>query len=400
VEFAVREKADAVLIAGDLVESSTAYYEAFGPLIEGFRKLQEKGIDIFAVAGNHDSGAFEKIAAEVEGMERVHFVGRRGVWERVPLIRDGAERMCVDGWSFPAPRHLLNPVDHYNLPRPDANPVIGLLHTDLNVAYSPYAPTSSESLLRCPPDFWLLGHVHKPQFIQAANERGFLHPGSPQAMDFGETGAHGVWVLDTSAEALEPKFSQLSTVRFEESIRVKIEDADEADQIEQKLLACGRSKIDDLPASELHELRCVVHRCALAGEFSQPQVISGLSSRLPELVAPRHGEISICFDGRLRDETSLPLDIEALERRGGALGELASRFRQLRSEEWREAAWFLEIHEEVVQAYRGCLIEGDGDAGERNLTPGRTAPPDEGQTHEWLVAQAKQLLVAARDKLA
>jgi exonuclease SbcD len=81
VDMALRDKVDAVLIAGDLVESSTAYYEAMGPLIEGFRKLQESGIDVFAVAGNHDASAFEKIAQEVEDMEKVHFIGRRGNWE-------------------------------------------------------------------------------------------------------------------------------------------------------------------------------------------------------------------------------------------------------------------------------------------------------------------------------
>ena len=243
VDLAIKEGCDAVLIAGDLVESTTAYYEALGPLIDGFKKLQDSGVDVFAVAGNHDASAFEKIAQEVEGMEKVHFMGRRGIWERVPLIKDGSARLWVDGWSFPSSRHLSNPVDDYSLERPGAGPVIGLLHGDLDVSSSPYAPLSSKSLRNRPPNFWLLGHVHKPGLSQFANQANILYPGSPQAMDFGETGPHGVWLLDTDAPKLLPVQWQISTVRYEDSIRLDLSQTDQADDIERKLLGLSRAQI-------------------------------------------------------------------------------------------------------------------------------------------------------------
>jgi DNA repair exonuclease SbcCD nuclease subunit len=61
VNIAIREGFDAVLIAGDLVKSSPAYCEAMGPLIDGFVSLKDVGIEVFAVAGNHDASAFEKM---------------------------------------------------------------------------------------------------------------------------------------------------------------------------------------------------------------------------------------------------------------------------------------------------------------------------------------------------
>lgn len=397
VDMAVREKVDAVLIAGDLVESSTAYYEAMGPLIEGFRKLQESGIDVFAVAGNHDASAFEKIAQEVEDMEKVHFIGRRGNWERVPLIKDGSERLWVDGWSFPSSRHLSNPVDDYAFTRPGPGPVIGLLHGDLDVSASPYAPLSSISLRGRTPDFWLLGHVHKPGLLRTANQANILYPGSPQAMDFGETGPHGIWLLDTDVTGLVPVQWQISSVRYEDSIRLDLSQTNQADDIERKLLGLCRGQIDGLSIQERHELRCVVHRCSLLGEFDQPEVISTLTKNLPEFASPVYDGIHIRYEGSLRDLTTLPLDLQALEQRGGALGQLASRFTQLGSNEWRKADWFENIHTEVLAAYRACPLEGDDEPREGQSVRDGVGPPDMEQTREWLLVQTKKLLVAARE---
>lgn len=398
VDMAIREGVDAVLIAGDLVESSTAYYEAMGPLIDGFVRLKDAGIEVFAVAGNHDASAFEKIASEVESMESVHFVGRRGVWERVPLLRDGYERLWVDGWSFPSSRYATNPVEDYAFNTIGGLPVIGLLHADLDVKDSPYAPTSTNSLRGRPPHFWLLGHIHKPRLSQADGMANILYPGSPQAMDFGETGAHGVWLLDTDAPGLMPVQWQISTVRYEDSLRLDLSESDQIDDIERDLLRLSRGQLEGFPAEEMQELRCMIHRCTVGGEFSQPETIAGLATRLPEFVTPAHEGIHIRFQGGLRDLTTIPLDLGALEQRGGALGELASRYRQLFSNQWSEETWFAEIHSQVLAAYRACPLDGDGEQGERVSAQGRGEPPEKEQTRDWLVAQTKRLLVAAREE--
>ena len=330
-------------------------------------------------------------------MEKVHFIGRRGNWERVPLIKDGSERLWVDGWSFPSSRHLSSPVDDYAFTRPGPGPVIGLLHGDLDVSGSPYAPLSSISLRGRPLDFWLLGHVHKPGLSRTANQANILYPGSPQAMDFGETGPHGVWLLDTDVTGLVPVQWQISTVRYEDSIRLDLSQSNQADDIERNLLGLCRDQIDGLSIQERHELRCVVHRCSLLGEFEQPEVISTLARNLPEFSPPVYDEVHIRYEGSLRDLTTLPLDLQALEQRGGALGQLASRFTQLGSNEWREADWFDDIHTEVLAAYRACPLEGDDEPREGQSVRDRVGQPDREQTREWLLVQTKKLLVAARE---
>jgi len=388
VEFAVREEVEAVLIAGDLVESTTAYYEALGPLVDGFKKLVDAGIDVFAVGGNHDALAFERIAAEVEGMGGVHFVGRRGAWERSALVRDGAERLFVDGWSFPAQRFPTNPGDSYPFAPGGGVPAIGLLHTDLDVAGSAYAPTSSHSLRGLPPRFWLLGHIHKPGLSTAEGLANILYPGSPQAMDFGETGPHGVWLLDAEDPGWVPVLWQVSTVRYEDSLCLTLSSGDEKEEIEAEILQASRRQLDALPVHARHALCCVVHRCAVDGEYAAPQVIREIEARLPELAPPTHEGVHICYQGVLRDRTRMPLDPGVLVHRGGALGELARRFQEMESGAWREAAWFADIHAHVLAAHRACPLEGGGE------------PPEEQETRDWLATQAKRLLVAAREGVA
>ena len=54
-------------LAGDLVERDNALFEAYGPLATGVRRLVERGIVVAAVAGNHDTMALPRLAAEIDG---------------------------------------------------------------------------------------------------------------------------------------------------------------------------------------------------------------------------------------------------------------------------------------------------------------------------------------------
>ena len=62
VDFAIEHHLDAVLFAGDVVESTNARFEAMLPLEENVRRLLEKGIEVIAVAGNHDVEALPRLA--------------------------------------------------------------------------------------------------------------------------------------------------------------------------------------------------------------------------------------------------------------------------------------------------------------------------------------------------
>ncbi len=89
--LAEKESADAVLIAGDIYDSTTPANESYN-LLSGFlTDLAGRGIKVYAVAGNHDSA--DKISYGSELFRRcgVHIVGSyTGTLERQTLVgRDG-----------------------------------------------------------------------------------------------------------------------------------------------------------------------------------------------------------------------------------------------------------------------------------------------------------------------
>jgi DNA repair exonuclease SbcCD nuclease subunit len=101
VERALSLEVDAVLLAGDVVEQNDDFYEAYGDLAEGVKRLTRAGIPVFGVAGNHDVRVLPRLA---DAIPEFQLLGRGGVWEEAVIEgRDGSS-MRILGWSFPSER--------------------------------------------------------------------------------------------------------------------------------------------------------------------------------------------------------------------------------------------------------------------------------------------------------
>lgn len=235
VELTQRERPDLLAISGDIVDERNKYFEAIGPVEDGLRELAEAGIPVVAVAGNHDWDVLPGIARKHP--EFVIFLGANQQWQRYTLTQDDRPLLHVDGWSFGARSVPEDPLATYRGERPGDAPVLGLVHVDLGATDRRYAPTTIANLQRAPVDAWLIGHIHAPRLIERDATPPVLYPGSPFAMDAGESGAHGVWMLE-----LEPgkpasyRFLPIAPVRFD-SIEIDIagheHESDVADQIER-----------------------------------------------------------------------------------------------------------------------------------------------------------------------
>jgi len=232
VDLAVSERVDVVALSGDVVDQANRYYEAIGPLEAGIRRLEAEGIVTVAVAGNHDHDVLPRLAESL-APESFRLLGRGGRWERT-TIRLGDEVLHVDGWSFPAREYAESPLVTYDLSPADHGFVLGLLHADLDQPRSSYAPVTLAELRARPVHFWLLGHIHAPRAEEAPGQAAVLYPGSPQAMDPGERGEHGVWILDVGpGGAVSRCMVPLSTVQYEtvEVDLTGIEEPHRADQL-------------------------------------------------------------------------------------------------------------------------------------------------------------------------
>ena len=238
VDFAVQQQLDAVLFAGDVVESTNARLEAMLPLEESVGRLRDAGIEVIAVAGNHDVEALPRLAALTDGFT---LLGAGGRWEARTISKDGSPVAQVVGWSF-GDRHVReSPVAELlrqplQTPAPPV-PRIGLLHADLDASGGHYAPVRRAELDDTGYDAWLLGHIHKPSLSTSTGARPCGYLGSLVGLDPSETGPHGPWLLTVSGDGgIDLKQIPLAPLRWEH-LAVSVEGLEHVEDVPDRLLS-------------------------------------------------------------------------------------------------------------------------------------------------------------------
>jgi len=390
VELAIGDGVDLLLLTGDVTDQDNRFWEAVGPLERGLDQLHQAGVDVYAVAGNHDHQTLPRLAKTV-GTEKLRLLGEGGQWQRRTIERDGRARLTLDGWSFPAEHVDRSPLIDY-APSADAPaPVLGMVHGDLDVTGSRYAPLASAELHAAKVDGWLLGHIHQPSLDAAPGRPFVLYPGSPQALDPGEPGAHGAWRIDvTEGRVGEPRFVPLSTVRYE-ALEISLEGVDERDEFDRAVYQRIREAAEPLVAASGERLACLSLRARLVGR-------TALCAALPKLVAPlREGLADLQVGSALLDlervtlEASPRIEMEPLRRDDrSALGELARLIGQLESDSPDEptAALIRRTQRRITEA-----------RGERAFAGLPHEPADEATARDYLLEQARLLLGALHEQL-
>jgi DNA repair protein SbcD/Mre11 len=331
VEYAIDQRLDAVTLGGDIVDADNRYYEAYGPLEQGIRRLSEHGIGVIAVSGNHDVETFPSLSKSLED-EGFILLGKGGTWERHTLEKDGRPALYIDGWSFPTERVHQDPVTSYDLPPPKDAPAVGLLHGDLDQPQSIYAPLNRQRLHNTAVSAWLLGHIHKPQWIDSGTGAKILYPGSPQGLDPGEPGLHGAWVLTFTHEGLqEHRFVPLASAIYEKK-DIDLEGATDANQVRSRIVEGMRSHLQELLRKELGPLQHVVFRLRLTGRtvlHGQPlaRALQGIQESGRGLTIEQGG-ITAHID-KTYQETTPELDLNEIARSTGPPATLARTLLEL-----------------------------------------------------------------------
>lgn len=321
VEYAVDQRVDVVALSGDLVDQSNKFYEAIGPLERGLMRLREAGIVTVAVAGNHDYDVLPQIARSLND-DSFRLLGAGGAWERTTITTRDGERLHVDGWSFPVEHVRDNPLASYTL-RPDGDtPVLGLLHAELDVAGSRYAPVSLAELQSRRLALWLLGHIHAPKLHHARNGPPVLYPGSPQPMDPGEPGVHGAWLVELRPLApAEPRQIPLASVRYA-GLKVDVAGVENADDLKVRVNERLRSGITALVDESGVRLRYLSLRLQVVGATTLHRRIERELRNLPADFEWQGGEASAYVE--LVTASTRPVrDLDALARGDDAVALLA-----------------------------------------------------------------------------
>ena len=331
VQTCLDEKVDALLIAGDVLDHRNRFFEATGPLESGIKRLEKAGIDIFAVAGNHDWDVLPQVADSLAS-PRFHLLGRGGRWEEARLEREGRTLLRVQGWSFPEAKAPESPLNYYHLDPQGEVPLVGLLHCDLDAAESKYAPVAtSELAARGPFDLWALGHIHVPRHERLTTGGQFMYPGSPQALDPGEPGQHGPWLVEVHGRGdLRCRQLPLAKVRYE-TVSIDIDGAEDEEAVNVRLITQfhnhARRLAEETPAAEWLNLRLM-----LEGETPQNGRLDDLLERVAQAETSYQVASGTAVIERARDHTRPAIDLAELAGRGDPPGMLAALLLRLEEE--------------------------------------------------------------------
>ena len=271
-ELAQAEKAQLVLLSGDLLDSDVSFYETGEQLC---RCLAGMNAPVFIAPGNHDFYSARSPWARLKLPGNVHLFTEntiRGL--QVPTLG-----VRVYGAAFVEKRSgpLLR---GFTAEKKPGIKNLLVLHGEVGArADSPYDPISEAELAASGMDYAALGHIHRASGLKRAGDTWYSWPGCPEGRGFDETGEKTVNLVTLSDDGGCTLETRSIALRRYEELRVDVTGAD-------PLLAIHTL----LPDESVRD----VYRVTLTGEVDEPPDLNRLHASLSELF----------FELQLRDETT------------------------------------------------------------------------------------------------
>ena len=210
VEAAISNKVDVVVVAGDVFDGDWKDYGTGLFWVAQLSRLDEAGIPVVFVAGNHDA------ASEVGRRLRLPANVSQLSAAKPETKRFDHLDFAVIGQSY-ATRSVTSDLAATYPPADPGLFTIGLLHTSLDgrPGHASYAPTTLDVLRSRGYQYWALGHVHQHEDI--CRDPWVTFSGNLQGRHARETGAKGatlVTVEGNEVTLVEPL--PLDVVRWQE----------------------------------------------------------------------------------------------------------------------------------------------------------------------------------------
>lgn len=239
VEITHEERADILLVAGDLFEhlyTGAAWVRQAAALLSSIPDTQ-----VFISPGNHDPAVRDSLYHSLTWPGNVRVFGSPAL-EEVVLSELGAA-VYGFGWASFTERDrvlqgrtvrykdLLNIlVIHGQLVPVPADPA--------EPAFQ-YLPIPYGDILNFGADYVALGHVHAPTAVHIG-EAVAVYPGCPEPLDFGDSGERGIYLVTATRDSqgsytVEPRFIPMCQ-RQMRSVDVDISGFDTGEQVMNKIL--------------------------------------------------------------------------------------------------------------------------------------------------------------------
>ncbi len=241
VDACIKEKLDFVLIAGDLFDSPYPPIDTLKQTFAEFKKLKDKKIPCFIIAGSHDYSVSGKTFLDV--LEKAgfcknveNFEEKDGFLILNPVVYEG-----VAIYGYPGRKSSLEIKDLRKIKLNDAPGMfkILILHTTIDKARGTLPVDAIESERLPEVDYYALGHLHMD--FQHQN---FVYPGPIFPNNFAELeDLHhgGFYIVDTDSEKNLKKIDL--KIKEVEPIEVEVRDAVRA--TEQIISEINKRDIED-----------------------------------------------------------------------------------------------------------------------------------------------------------
>ena len=220
-----QENIDILIISGDFLEQDRLQAEEFNEIIT---LLDQSRAEIYISPGNHDPASPISLYRNREIWPRnVHvFIEPEAVVSRL-------HKLVIAGAAFKnlyQRETLLNDISEaannlrLNLEQAEDYLFLASLHGEvLTASSSLYNPILKSDIENSPFDYLALGHIHKPDLeILSAGETLYAQAGTPQALDKGDYGIRGAYILNFKNHRLNKKSYVSLAVRTYLNLNVQL----------------------------------------------------------------------------------------------------------------------------------------------------------------------------------
>lgn len=313
IDTALDQQVDFVVFAGDIFDNSHPSYADFSLFVSGLRQLNQAGIPVYFVTGNHDPYiSWDNSFAALP--ENAHLLGATKP-EFACFERDGKPLALIGGrgyytQSWPSEEDISEGISRETAMADlgiSAPFMIGILHTGLDIDVT-RSPVNPKHLLKKDVDYWACGHVHQPRILPSKEDPRIVYSGCPQGRDMKEEGEHGVFKVTLSTDApAEVEFIPTAKVAWQHVV-LDVSECATISEVQEKIVSAE--------FAQNAETRCqrMIFRITLTGRSSLHEELT--EQVLEDMRAILNDGYPFFYIDALLDKTIPLLDYKTLQKEG------------------------------------------------------------------------------------